>query len=135
MQHWSTGWFANSFRSKGIGQLALLAFLEAFATCFQMHDLPLHQHFPPSDPWIRIATDKQGLIQCITAELATPTAFAGTGLSAKCNLVHEIVEIAQRLPFPLVWEHVKGHQDDVHQWCELMIVVTDCPAAFKSVDK
>jgi hypothetical protein len=114
----ATGWFANSFRSEGIGQLALLAFLEAFANYFQLLDLPLN-HCSSSDPWIRIATDNQGLIQRITAELDTPTVFAGAGLNAECDVVHKILEITRRLPFPLVWERVKGHQDDVRQWCEL----------------
>jgi hypothetical protein len=114
----ATGWFANSFRSEGIGQLALLVFLEAFATYFQLLDVPLH-HCSSSDPWIRIATDNQGLIQRITPELAAPTVFAGAGLTAEYDVVHEIVEITRRLPFPLVWEHVKGHQDDVRQWYEL----------------
>jgi hypothetical protein len=35
------------------------------------------------------------------------------------DVVNEIVEITQRLPFPLTWEHVKGHQDDKKQWYEL----------------
>jgi hypothetical protein len=67
---------------------------------------------PPTEPWIRIATDNQGLIERIRSGLATKTVFAGAGLNADYNIVNEIVNITQSLSFPLVWEHVKGHQDE-----------------------
>jgi hypothetical protein len=35
------------------------------------------------------------------------------------NVVNEIIEITCRLPIPLIWEHVKGHQDDRKKWYEL----------------
>ena len=54
--HWgcsgtATGWFANSFRSEGIGQLALLESIETFVDYCQLHDIPLPQ-LPPDAPWI-----------------------------------------------------------------------------------
>ena len=68
----ATGWFANSFRSEGIGQLALIVFLEAFLAYYQL--LNINPPVQNNDvPWIRIATDNNGL--------ATTTAFAGAGLS------------------------------------------------------
>jgi hypothetical protein len=36
----ASGWFANSFRSEGVGQLALLVFLEVYITYHQLQDLP-----------------------------------------------------------------------------------------------
>ena len=93
----ATGWFANSFRSEGIGQLALLVFLESFLACCQLLDLPI-PILPDDTPWIRIATDNQGLLIRIAAELATTTAFAGAGLSPEYDVVHEIIEITRRLP-------------------------------------
>jgi hypothetical protein len=57
----ATGWYANSFRSEGIGQLALLVSLETHMTYYQLHNIPPPWSFP-SEPWIRIATDNQGLI-------------------------------------------------------------------------
>jgi hypothetical protein len=105
-----TGWFANSFRSNGIGQLALLVFLETFFEYCQLHDLPIPPQ-APLDPWLRIATDNQGLINRIRSGLAATVAFAGAALTSEYNFVHEIIAITRRLPIPLVWEHVKGHQD------------------------
>jgi hypothetical protein len=74
---------------------------------------------PLNQPWIRIATDNQGLITRIKDGLAARTRFAGAGLSPEYDVVNEIIAITQRLPFPLKWEHVKGHQDDKKQWYEL----------------
>ena len=37
---------------------------------------------------------------------------------SKCNVVNEIAEIEQRLPFRLTWEHVRGHQDNKKNCCE-----------------
>jgi hypothetical protein len=90
----ATGWFANSFRSKGIGQLALLVFLETFFECYQLHDIPVPLP-TPSDPWIRIATDNKGLIDRITSGLAAKVAFAGAALNSECDVVNEIVETAR----------------------------------------
>jgi hypothetical protein len=44
---------------------------------------------------------------------------AGAGLNADCNVVNEIINITHCLPPPLVWEHVKGHQDECRKWYEL----------------
>ena len=79
---------------------------------------------PDDAPWIRIAADNQGLLMQIAAELATTTVFAGAGLSPEHNVAHEIIEINRRLPIPLKWERVKGHQDAVRKWCELTRVET-----------
>ena len=112
----ATGWFANSFRSRAIGQLPLPVFLEAFLAYYQLLDI----NPPPwlnNEPWIRIPTENQGLILRIKAGLATTTAFASAGLiSPEYDVVNEILEITPRLPIPLKWEHVKGHQDDVRKW-------------------
>jgi hypothetical protein len=54
----STGWNANSFRSEGVGQLALVMFLELYAEYHNLNDIPISL----TEPWIRIATDNQGLI-------------------------------------------------------------------------
>jgi hypothetical protein len=114
----ATGWYANSLRSEGIGQLALLVFLETYTTYYQLQNIPPPQS-SPSEPWIRIATDNQGLITRIKEALASPTKFAGAGLASEYDVVNEIVEITRRLPIPLVWEHVKGHQDARKKWYEL----------------
>jgi hypothetical protein len=115
----ASGWFANSFRSEGVGQLALLVFLEAYTTYHQLQNLPRPQYHATADPWNRIATDNQGLIARIKTGLAAKTVFAGAALSAEHDVVHEILEITNRLPFPLTWEHVKGHQDQHRKWYEL----------------
>jgi hypothetical protein len=114
----ATGWYANSFRSEGIGQLALLVFLETYMTYYQLHIIPPPRSFP-SEPWIHIATDNQGLITRIKQGLASATKFAGAGLASEYDVVNEIIEITRRLPIPLIWEHVKGHQDDRKKWYEL----------------
>jgi hypothetical protein len=114
----ATGWAANSFRSEGVGQLSLLVFLEAFLDYYQIKDIQIPQ-LPPSTPWIRSATDNKGLIARIQTGLAKTPDFAGAGLNAEYDIVHEIVAITRRLPIPLVWEHVKGHQDEKRQWYEL----------------
>ena len=63
--------------------------LEAFLAYYQLLDIN-----PPgqsnNEPWIRIATDNQGLILRIKAGLATTTAFAGTGLSPEYDAVNEL---------------------------------------------
>jgi hypothetical protein len=116
----ATGWYANSFRSESVGQLALLVFLEAFFGYYQLHDIVIViPTFPDSAPWLRIATDNQGLINRIKSGPPTKTAFAGAGLSPEYDVVHEILEISRRLPIPLTWEHVKGHQGDKKKWYEL----------------
>jgi hypothetical protein len=112
------GWFANSFRSAGISQLILLIFLETFATYYQLQDMYIPQ-YPQTEPWIRIATNNQGLVKCIRSGLATMTVFAGAGLNADYNIVNEIVNITHCLPPPLIWEHAKGHQDERQKWYEL----------------
>jgi hypothetical protein len=115
----ASGWFANSFRSEGIGQLALLVFLEAYTTYHQLQDLPRPHYHAVADPWNRIATDNQGLIARIKDGLTAKTVFAGAALSAEYDVVHEILEITNRLPLPLTWEHVKGHQGKHRKWYEL----------------
>jgi hypothetical protein len=75
----ANGWYANSFRSESVGQLALLVFLETFVDYYQLHDI-VTPSLPDSAPWIRIATDSQGLIDQIQSSLATKTTFAGAGL-------------------------------------------------------
>jgi hypothetical protein len=64
------GWHANSFRSEGLSHLSLLVFLQSFIV---FHNIPLHQPAPCSDhalprrrPWIRVATDNQGLLKRIS---------------------------------------------------------------------
>jgi hypothetical protein len=114
----ANGWYANSFRSESVGQLALLVFLETFVDYYQLHDI-VTPSLPDSAPWIRIATDNQGLIDQIQSSLATKTTFAGAGLRPQYDVVHEIQEITRRLPTPLTWEHVKGHQDEKRKWYEL----------------
>jgi hypothetical protein len=49
--------------------------------------------------------------------LSARPAFAGAGFSPKHCVVHEILEITRRSPFPLALERVKGHQDDRRKWC------------------
>jgi hypothetical protein len=115
----ASGWFANSFRSEGVGQLSLLVFLEAYITFHGLQDIPTPTFPPKSKPWLRIATDNEGLIKRIRAGLATITAFAGAALCSEYDVVNEIVEIERRLPFRLAWEHVRGHQDAKKKWYEL----------------
>jgi hypothetical protein len=43
----------------------------------------------------------------------------GKGNTPEYDIVHEILLITRRLPIPLVWEHVKGHQDEKKQWYKL----------------
>jgi hypothetical protein len=68
----ATGWYANSFCSKSLGQPAILVFLEAFFDYYQLHDIVIPT-FPDSAPWLRIATDNHGLIDRIMSGLATKT--------------------------------------------------------------
>jgi hypothetical protein len=90
-----------------------------------LHHLPSTARSTPpryhatADPWNRIATDNQGLIARIKDGLTSKTVFAGAALSAEYEVVHEIIEITNRLPLPLTWEHVKGHQDKHRKWYEL----------------
>jgi hypothetical protein len=114
----ATGWYANSFRSESVGQLALLVFLETFLDYYQLHDIAIPA-FPESAPWLRITKDNQGLIDRIKSGLATKTMFAGAGLSPEYDVVHDILETTRRLPIPLTWEHVKGHQDKKRKWYKL----------------
>jgi hypothetical protein len=93
----TTGWFANSFRSEGIGQLSLLIFLEAYIDYFQLHDLPGLNQETDSAQCLCIATDNKGLIERITSEIKTKIAFAGAALCADYDGVHETIE--GRLPF------------------------------------
>jgi hypothetical protein len=65
------GWFTNSFRSEGIGQLATLVFFEAYLDFHQLHDTQIPIFPADTDPWIRMATDNQGLISRIMTGLAT----------------------------------------------------------------
>jgi hypothetical protein len=90
----ATGWYANSFRSEGIGQLVLLVFLETYTTYYQLHIIPAPQS-SPSEPWIHIATDNQGLITRIKEALTSATKFAGAGLASEYDVVNEIVEITR----------------------------------------
>jgi hypothetical protein len=57
-----TGWFANSFRSEGIEQLALLVFLDAYITYYQLEDLSAPAEQKDSESWLCIAMDNKGLI-------------------------------------------------------------------------
>jgi hypothetical protein len=113
------GWFTNSFRSEGIGQLAILVFFEAYLDFYQLHNTQIPIFPADTDPWIRMATDNQGLISRIKTGLATQTVFAGAAPIHEYDGIHEILAITRRLPFQLVWEHVKGHQDDRKKWYEL----------------
>jgi hypothetical protein len=115
----ATGWFANSFRSEGVGQLSMMVFTEVYVAYHGLDELPTPTFPPESTPWKRTATNNEGLITRILTGLSTKTAFAGTALSAKCNAANKIIETERRLPFRLKWEHVKGHQDDKKKWCEL----------------
>jgi hypothetical protein len=105
---------------RGIGQLSLMVFLEAFHLRHGLHDIPTPNFPPKSTPWMRIATDDKGLVfKRIRSGLATTTAFTGASLCAECDVVNKITEIERRLPFRLKWEHVRGHQDDEKKWCEM----------------
>jgi hypothetical protein len=115
----ATGWFANSFRSEGIGQLALLVFLDAYITYYQLEDLAGPEEQKGSEPWLRIATDNKGLISRITTGLASKSVFASEGLRPEYDVVNKILEITRRLALPLTWAHVKGHQDEKRKWYEL----------------
>ncbi len=52
----AAGWFANSFRSEGVGQLSLLVFNEAHITYHGLQDVPTPQLPPKSTLCLRIAT-------------------------------------------------------------------------------
>jgi hypothetical protein len=77
------GWFTNSFRSKEVGQLAILVFIKVNLDYDQLHDVQLPQFHAAADPWLRIATDNQGLIAHVRMGVATKTVFAGAALSPK----------------------------------------------------
>jgi hypothetical protein len=115
----ATGWFANSFRSEGIGQLALLVFLDAYITYYQLEDLSAPLEPKDSETWFRIAMDNKDLISRITTGLTSKAVFASAGLRLEYDVVNEILEITRCLALPLTWKHVKGHQDEKRQWCEL----------------
>jgi hypothetical protein len=115
----ATGWCANSFRSEGIGQLALLVFLDAYITYYNLDDLSAPADTPDSEPWLIIATDNKGLITRIQSGLETQKVFASAALHPEYDVVNEILEITRRLALPLKWEHVKGHQDKKRKWYEL----------------
>jgi hypothetical protein len=109
-----------SLRSEGIGQLALLVFLDAYITYYQLEGLSAPEEPNDSEPWLRIATDNKGLIyHSITTGLASKSVFASEGLRPEYDVVNEILETTRRLALPLTWEHGKGHQDGKRQWYEL----------------
>ena len=100
-------------------QLSLLVFAEAYITYHGLQDIPTPIFPFKSTPWLRIATDNEGLTKRILSGLATTTAFAGAALLSEYDVVNEIIEIERQLPFRLTWEHVRDHQDDKKKWCEL----------------
>jgi hypothetical protein len=75
-----------------------VVFLEAYIQYHQLHDLPIRDSHPDSDPLIRIATDNKSLIARIYKGINTTTPFAGMALSAEYDVVNEITEIEKRLP-------------------------------------
>jgi hypothetical protein len=91
-----------------VGQLAILVFIEVYLDYHQLHDIQIPQFKAVADPWLRIATDNQGLIARIKTGVATKTVFAGAALSPEYDIINEILAIITRLPIKLVWEHVKG---------------------------
>jgi hypothetical protein len=101
------------------GQLALVLFIEVYIEYHQLQSLQVPTFPEGTTPWIRIATDNQGLIDRIKTGLDSKVIFAGAALAPECDIVHEILLITRRLPIPLVWEHVKGHQDAKKKWYEL----------------
>jgi hypothetical protein len=102
-----------------VGQLAILVFIEAYLDYHQLHDVQIPSFNAVADPWLRIATDNQGLIARIKTGLAPKTVFAGAALSPEYDIINEIQDIIRRLPIKLVWEHVKRHQDEKKKWYEL----------------
>ena len=99
--------------------MSFMVFAEAYIAYHGLQDLATPIFPPKSTPWLRIATDNEGLIKRILSCLATTTAFAGAALCSEYDVVNEIIEIERRLPFRLTWEHVRGHQDDKKKWYEL----------------
>jgi hypothetical protein len=76
-----------------VGQLSLLVFIKAYVTYHGLLDVPTLIFPPNSKPWIRIATDNEGLIKRIISGLATTTVFAGTALCSEYDVVDKIIEI------------------------------------------
>jgi hypothetical protein len=110
------GWYANSFHSEGLSHLSLFVFLRAFITfhrptVFQPPSI-VETVRPQHGPWIRAATDNQGLITRLAQAFQRSSApFPSDALRAEYDVIISITSIVQSLPLPIQWEHVKGHQD------------------------
>jgi hypothetical protein len=118
------GWNANSFRSEGLSHLSLLVFIQSF---LDFHELIIHKPIAPTDtarprrrPWIRAATDNQGLLTRIDQAIRhISSPFPSDGLRAEYDIISGIMAIVLSLHFTIHWEHVKGHQDDVLPYDQL----------------
>jgi hypothetical protein len=112
------GWKANSFRSEGLSHLSLFVFLQAFLS---FHRPIVHRPLPDTDtalprqrPWIRAATDNQGLLKRMAQALERISyPFPSDAFRAEYDVIVGLTTIIQSLPFTIHWEHVKGHQDEV----------------------
>jgi hypothetical protein len=68
---------------------------------------------------IKMMTDNQGLLTRITTSLQYPTPFPNLTLLPNWDITHEIAQSLRKLSHPPSLLHVKGHQDDDTQYCDL----------------
>jgi hypothetical protein len=112
------GWQANYFRSEGLSHHSLFVFLQAFVYFYQP---TVHQPSPEANtalphrrPWIRAATDNEGLLECLAQALTrTEWPFPSDTLRAEYDVIAGLTTIIPSLTFDIHWEHVTGHQDDI----------------------
>jgi hypothetical protein len=97
------GWNANSFRSEGLSHLSLFVFLQAFLS---FHSLVIHRPPPDTDtalprrrPWIRAATDNEGLLKRLDQALERRSyPFPSNALRAEYNVIVGLINISKPSP-------------------------------------
>jgi hypothetical protein len=101
----------SSFRAEGYGFLSVSRFIIRI------------QEFCSSDaPWsITMLTDNQGLLTRIATSLQYIIPFPNFTLLPDWDMTNEIAETLRLLPTPPLLVHVKGHQDDHHDYSELSL--------------
>jgi hypothetical protein len=103
------GPFGSSFRTEGYGFLSVSRFLfhiQDFCAC--------------TDKWvIKMMTDNQGLLTRVMTEMQYETPFPNITLLLDWDITNKISQSLRNLHSSTILTHVKGHQDDHRQYCDL----------------
>ena len=96
------GPFGSSFRAEGYGFLSVTRFL-----------FRLQEFCGRSLAWrITMMTDNLGLLTRIEQSIQYPHPYPNYTLKADWDVTHEIISTLQAMSLQVMFEHVKGHQDD-----------------------